>query len=264
MAKSHQSKTLAGGAHVTEGYYDNGRPETIDMLVERPARVLDIGCGRGGVTRELQRRHPGLVSVGMDAFCDSSHNYRTTFDEFHHVDIEAAELPVDLATFDLVLLLDVLEHLRDPHSFFERMTAQLNYGCYILVSLPNFHYYPNLLRIIWSGRFQYQSEGIMDRTHLRFFGYKDARDMLAKDVSIIRYIAHNPMESRKSRIIGRIFGDQYRAYQNLFLCRKGELPSSGAPSGATAVGSRGVVGPAGMPQSSARNRLTGLTALPPR
>lgn len=203
-----------------DGYYDHSRSEALNLLVACPARVLDIGCGRGGVTRELKRRCPGATSVGLDMFLDPAQDYTTIFDEFAQVDLERDALPVDLASFDLVLLLDVMEHLRDPEALLNRIIDGVREDCNFLVSLPNFHYYSNLLMIVRSGRFPYGESGILDRTHVRFFGYEDARELLSKRLTIVRTLAFNPFENAKSRFVGRLFGDRYRAYQNIFLCKK--------------------------------------------
>lgn len=203
-----------------DGYYDHSRAEALDLLPAHPRHVLDIGCGRGGVTRELKRRCPGVKSTGVDLFLDPAFAYSETFDSFGQLDLERDELPVDIASFDLILLLDVLEHLRDPQALLQRLADAAGDGCLFLVSLPNFHYYSNLLAIVRSGRFPYDDAGILDRTHLRFFGFDDARDMLGGPLDIVRSLAFNPFENGKSRWIGRLFGDRYRAYQNIFLCQK--------------------------------------------
>ncbi|MEI5687896.1 class I SAM-dependent methyltransferase [Sphingomonas kyungheensis] len=203
-----------------DGYYDHSRPEALDLLPTCPSRILDIGCGRGGVTRALKVRCPQARSVGLDLFLDPANDYAAIFDDFAQIDLERDALPVDVSTFDLVLLLDVLEHLRDPETLLTQLADAAKEGCYFLVSLPNFHYYSNLLTIVRSGRFPYDDAGILDRTHVRFFGLEDAKEMLSKRLQIVRMIAFNPFENLKSRIIGKILGDRYRAYQNIFLCRK--------------------------------------------
>lgn len=203
-----------------DGYYDHSRAEALDLLPACPARILDIGCGRGGVTRELKRRCPAAYSAGLDLFLDPAHDYAAIFDAFAQVDLERDALPVDVGSFDLILLLDVLEHLRDPERVIQRIAADAAPGAHVLVSLPNFHYYSNLLTIVRSGRFRYDEAGILDRTHMRFFGFEDAREMLAQHFTIVRTLAFNPFENAKSRIVGRLFGDRYRAYQNIFLCQK--------------------------------------------
>lgn len=203
-----------------DGYYDHSRQEALDLLATCPNRILDIGCGRGGVTRELKRRCPQAKSVGLDLHLDPEYDYAAIFEEFAQVNLDRDALPVDISSFDLILLLDVLEHLREPETLVSHIASKARDGCYVLVSLPNFHYYSNLMAIVRSGRFPYEDSGILDRTHVRFFGFDDARDLLSPYFEIQRTLRFNPFENGKSRLIGRLFGDRYRAYQNIFLCQK--------------------------------------------
>jgi trans-aconitate methyltransferase len=203
-----------------DGYYDHSRSEALDLLPTCPSIILDIGCGRGGVSRELRARYPQVRAVGLDLYVDPSNNYEAIFEQFTQIDLERDAPPVDLTKFDLVLLLDILEHLRDPVGLLGRLVDGVRPGCYFLVSLPNFHYYSNLIAIIRSRRFRYTNSGILDRTHLRFFGFDDAKDMLSDKLDVIDYLRHNPFENAKSRLIKRVFGDCYSAYQNIFLCQK--------------------------------------------
>ncbi len=203
-----------------DGYYDHSRSEALDLLPVCPTRVLDIGCGRGGVTRALKQRCPQATSVGLDLFLDPDYDYSAVFDDFAQVDLEDGALPVAVGEFDLILLLDVLEHLRDPARLLARLVDDARDGCWFLVSLPNFHYYSNLLGIVRSGRFRYTDAGILDRTHLRFFGQEDARELLAGPLTIVRTLPFNPFENARSRLVRRLFGERYSAYQNVFLCQK--------------------------------------------
>lgn len=203
-----------------DGYYDHDRSEALDLLAKPPSHVLDIGCGRGGVTRNLKARYPQVRSMGVDVFTDPAFDYAGTFDRFAQVDLERDPLPEAIDQFDLILLLDVLEHLREPERLLHQLVGAARDGCYFLVSLPNFHYYSNLFAIVRSGRFPYVESGILDRTHVRFFGFEDAREMLAKELMILRSRAFNPFENTKSRLVGRVFGERYSAFQNIFLCQK--------------------------------------------
>jgi len=208
-----------------DDYYDHTRAEALDLLASCPRKVLDIGCGRGGVSREIRRRCLEAVVYGCDVHRDPNFDYDTVFAGFSQVNLETDRIPFEIGDFDLILLLDVLEHLSRPQEVLEQLVVQARPGCQFLVSLPNFHYYSNLAAIIRSGRFAYTDDGILDRTHLRFFGFEDAKALLSGLLQIERTLQFNPFENAKSRLIGRVFGPRYSAYQNIFLCRK--APSAG-------------------------------------
>lgn len=85
-----------------------------------PASIAEIGCGAGGVLAELRRRFPQSDMVGFDIAPDliplwqahANSRIRFTLGDF---------LSLNQQRFDLLLVLDVLEHLGDPFSFLEQL-----------------------------------------------------------------------------------------------------------------------------------------------
>ncbi len=133
--------------------------------VEDGARVLHVGCGSGHVGEKLRER--GCEVVGLDRhLLDGA---RERMDRAFECDIEEpwpAEL--DGEKFDVVLLADVLEHLRSPEKALAQARAHLGPGGRVIVSVPNAA--NGLVRMdLLLGRFEYAERGIMDRDHLRFF-----------------------------------------------------------------------------------------------
>ena len=75
--------------------------------------------------------------------------------------------------FDVVLMGDVLEHLVYPDEVLRSVRQLLLPGGVIIVSLPNVVFWSQRLKTIF-GRFDYQSIGLLDCTHLRFFTLRTA------------------------------------------------------------------------------------------
>src|SRR3954447_25015221 len=84
------------------------------LLVPPGSRVLDIGAGDGSVARALVERGCGVSAVEIDA--EAARDARLCCEEVVVGDIEQMDLRAafDDRVFDVVLLLDVLEHLKDP------------------------------------------------------------------------------------------------------------------------------------------------------
>jgi hypothetical protein len=89
--------------------------------------------------------------------------------EFTLHDLDGGPPTLDLERFDVVLLLDVLEHLRSPEDFLAALRALPGATRpQILISVPNIAFLPLRLRLLVGG-FEYGREGILDLSHRRLF-----------------------------------------------------------------------------------------------
>jgi len=204
---------------INNTYYEQPRSEIFGLIKNNPKYILDIGCGKGGVARILTHRYPDVKVVGFDKYIDDTFDYNSAFESFHQVDL-SHDLPLfDYSKFDLVLMLDVLEHLAEPEKILENLSKVLNQNVNIIISLPNFHSYSNLIEIIKTGRFKYKESGILDKTHLRFYGQRDARELIEKYFDINEFFPHHlHPRSFINKLASIVVGETYSAYQNIFLC----------------------------------------------
>src|SRR3972149_6513196 len=104
---------------VAPGYVAfNDRPlgghEKLLKLVGRGVRVLDVGCSSGYLSRRLVRQ--GCSVVGIETDEEAADAARAVCDDVLVGDVETMNLPLLEESFDVVLLGDLLEHLRDPQS----------------------------------------------------------------------------------------------------------------------------------------------------
>jgi len=80
--------------------------------------------------------------------------------------------------FNYILLPDVLEHLKDPWGFLEKIRDYLDDDGSILSSIPNIMHI-SVIRELFCGVWQYKDAGILDKTHLRFFTLSEIVKMFA-------------------------------------------------------------------------------------
>jgi methionine biosynthesis protein MetW len=121
--------------------------EVIASLVPAGARVLDLGCGSGELLAHLQREK-GCTGYGIEI---ADANVLSSVQRGVNViqlNLDEGLALFDDASFDVVLQLDTLQHLRNTAHML-RETARV--GRIGIVSFPNFAHWPNRLRVL-SGR----------------------------------------------------------------------------------------------------------------
>jgi GT2 family glycosyltransferase/2-polyprenyl-3-methyl-5-hydroxy-6-metoxy-1,4-benzoquinol methylase len=138
------------------------------LLTSENRQVLDVGCATGSVAQALTERGCRVVGIEIDPI--AAKQAERFCDEVIVGDVEALDLADSLGTrrFDVILLGDVLEHLRDPGRVLRALAGFLAPGGYVVASIPNITHASIRLALL-TGRFRYTDEGILDRTHLRFF-----------------------------------------------------------------------------------------------
>jgi SAM-dependent methyltransferase len=138
-----------------------------------PGAVLDVGCGAGHLAALAEAA--GHEVTGVDVEAGVGVAGRMT--RFVPADLDRG-LPDGLGgPFDLVVLADVLEHLRHPETLLAAVVELLRPGGEVFVTVPNFgHWYPRLRTA--AGRFDYDDRGILDRDHVRFFTERSFRRLL--------------------------------------------------------------------------------------
>jgi 2-polyprenyl-3-methyl-5-hydroxy-6-metoxy-1,4-benzoquinol methylase len=150
-------------------YYQSERPEVVSLVAPAGRRILEIGCAAGVMGARMLREGAREV-VGVELHPGAAAEARTRLSAVHEVDLETLqELPYPDGHFDCITYADVLEHLRDPQAVVTRLRRYIAPGGDIVCSIPNVRHESVLLPLLVGGTFTYQDEGILDRTHLRFF-----------------------------------------------------------------------------------------------
>lgn len=142
-------------------------------MVGSGKRVLDVGCASGYLAERLKAQ--GCRVTGLERDASAAEQARAHCEQ---VLVGSADDEALLAKtgggFDVILCGDVLEHLPDPTIPLRAFSKLLSPGGSLVVSLPNIAYLTVRLGLLF-GRFEYRDEGILDRTHLRFFTRRSAR-----------------------------------------------------------------------------------------
>lgn len=100
--------------------------ELLESHALAPASIVDVGCGAGIVLSELQKIWPSARFTGYDIAPDAERFWaapRARGIELVVGDFLAASTP----PYEVLLALDVLEHLQDPFAFLSRIKGRARY-----------------------------------------------------------------------------------------------------------------------------------------
>ena len=183
--REHRAKWATMGVHydvlsraiqARADYYGKPRPEVAELVPADARHVLDIGCAGGGLGRTIKQLRPSAQVRGIEPVEAAAAIARTVLDD---VSVGTAEsvLPPGWPRPDCIVLSDVLEHTTDPWAVLLRWRAQLAPGGTLVVSLPNVTH-KSVLSPLLRGRFDYEEDGVLDRTHVRFFTRSTAIELI--------------------------------------------------------------------------------------
>jgi 2-polyprenyl-3-methyl-5-hydroxy-6-metoxy-1,4-benzoquinol methylase len=140
-------------------------------------RVLELGTGPGTVTRILHGKDCKVTGVEIDD--EAITLCRPFCERIIQGDLTSLTWLQALKgeQFAAIVIADVLEHLANPQVLLEQLPALLEPEGFLLISLPNASHL-SILACLLNGVFPYQTKGLLDNTHLRFFGRKDVGNLL--------------------------------------------------------------------------------------
>lgn len=183
-------------------YFLHSRREIEPLLPSCALRVLEIGCSAGGTISWLKTIWPDAEFVGVDGNPSVLDALRSSADTALMHDLDKP-LP-DIGKFDLVLALDILEHLRNPKAVLADLVTRLSDSGRVIVSLPNLAHISVVADLALRRRFEYSDQGILDRTHLRFFTERSAINLMeGSGLTVVDGLV-NGLEGRRPAIFNRI------------------------------------------------------------
>ncbi len=152
-------------------------------LVPPGSRVLDVGCATGYMARELIRKSCTVIGVENDPVAaKAARRYCKNVIEGDLEEPTSLRFPNH--AFDVVLCLDVIEHLVHRAQLLRYMHQWLATDGLLILSTPNIAHVSIRWRLLL-GDFTYTSRGILDETHVHFFTKKTLVQILTQgDFSI--------------------------------------------------------------------------------
>lgn len=161
--------------------YTTTRSEIVDMVPGHARHILDVGCSNGALGRALKVLHPNCTVYGIEFDPRFAANASNFLDGIVNADLNIMDWQTVFPgrTFDCMIFADVLEHLVEPQQCLKLALQRLSPGGKVIVSLPNIRHLSALWSIFFTGHFPRRDRGIFDRTHLKWFTFADAQELLS-------------------------------------------------------------------------------------
>ncbi|MCC7424298.1 MAG: glycosyltransferase [Planctomycetaceae bacterium] len=157
-------------------YFEFARPEVLALIPESARNVLEIGCGAGRLGSSLKARQPARVT-GIELDPRAAAVAKDRLDDVLCRNAEDPDLEFPDGTFDCVVCADFLEHLREPGQLLARIRRWLTPDGMLVASLPNVQHH-SVVTSLLAGNFTYETAGLLDATHLRFFTRREIEKLL--------------------------------------------------------------------------------------
>jgi 2-polyprenyl-3-methyl-5-hydroxy-6-metoxy-1,4-benzoquinol methylase len=157
---------------------EDGAPARVVRLVGKDKRVMEVGAGPGSITRlltSLSNCRVTALEIDSEAikklapFCERVYQVDLN-DKAWSGTIEGDE------RFEVIVAADVLEHVYEPLTVLKAMRGFLNEGGYMVISIPHVGH-SGVHACLLEEDFEYSDFGLLDRTHIRFFGIKNIQKL---------------------------------------------------------------------------------------
>lgn len=207
---------------------NNNLLDFIKVDEQEPISVLEIGCDIGANLLEVKNRYPNARLYGVEIVPQAA-EIASCVADVQVANIEEDEVLFHGVKFDYIICGDVLEHLHDPEGLVRRCRNLLKDEGRIVASIPNIMHY-SVMRQLLDGNFSYRDAGLLDRTHIHFFTYKEIirmfgrEDYAVEDVRMTEEIGatqdDHELVERLMELSRGVEKEMFYTFQYLVLARK--------------------------------------------
>ena len=164
-----------------DSYDSNINHDVLRKIPVQSARVLEIGCGMGRLGQAFKARVPDCAYFGVELMHDAAQEARARLDGVLCANIEHDVSRVrELAEhFDALVLDDVLAHFQDPWRVLTELRSFMTPDGMCVACIPNVGHWRMVAELL-QGKWRYADQGLLDKTHLRFFTLDTAVELFEK------------------------------------------------------------------------------------
>jgi len=158
--------------------YIGERNDILKLIPNKVKKILDVGCSTGILGEQIRNRNAAEV-IGIEINREVAQIAQKKIDKVITENIEKIKLNnyFSYKYFDCIIFADVLEHLKDPWKVLKEVVNFLSSEGIIIASIPNVRHFSTIISLCLKGYWPYKDRGIHDKNHLRFFTFKNIKEM---------------------------------------------------------------------------------------
>lgn len=112
-------------------------------------KVLDVGCASGWFISEIARHFPGYKFFGIDIYEKAIKQAENYYPEIFFLCADAHHLPFSDKFFDIVICVNVLEHVLDPQQILKEMKRVVKPKGMVIVGMDSENLLFSLAWYLW-------------------------------------------------------------------------------------------------------------------
>ena len=162
-------------------YHENFNNVVLDLIPKTALKIVDIGCMNGILGREFKKIVPDSFWIGIEINSEYAELARNHLNKVivDNIESENFQYSDEIRDADCFVFADVLEHLYKPWDVIEKIRGIMKETAVVIACIPNAQNFSVIGRLL-SGEFVYEDQGLMDRTHIRWFTRRTFLDLFER------------------------------------------------------------------------------------
>jgi len=150
--------------------HEHHNPDLLRFIPVTSKKIVEVGCSSGALAEQFRKISNDCQYIGIEI----DQSYASLAQRYCNFcineDIESSDDNLWSLTerADCWIFGDTLEHLKDPWSILKKIKNTMSSSGVIIACIPNVQHWSLQVKLS-IGDFRYETSGLLDKTHLRWF-----------------------------------------------------------------------------------------------